>query len=74
MKGVCEFCKKKMGSEIHHLQYQQNANDKDYIDSFHKDHAANLASICDACHHHIHSLGLVYEKKKTFEGYNLILR
>jgi DNA mismatch repair protein MutS len=74
MKGVCEFCKKKIGNEIHHLQYQQHANDKDYINSFHKDHVANLASICDACHHHIHSLGLVYEKKKTFEGYNLILR
>jgi len=74
MKGVCEFCKKKIGSEIHHLQYQHHANDKDYIGSFHKDHTANLASVCDACHHHIHSLGLVYEKKKTFDGYNLILR
>jgi len=74
IKGVCEFCKKQIGSEVHHLQYQKNANEADYIDSFHKDHAANLASICESCHHHIHSLGLVYEKKKSFDGYHLILR
>ena len=74
IKGVCEFCKKNIGSEVHHLQYQKNANDLEYIESFHKDHTANLASICQTCHDHIHSLGLVYEKKKSFDGYYLILR
>jgi len=74
IKGMCEFCKKKIGSEIHHLQYQKNANENDYIENFHKNHSANLASICESCHDKIHSMGLVYEKKKTFDGYNLILR
>ena len=73
VRGICEFCKKTLGSEIHHLRYQKEANDKDYIGSFHKDHPANLASICEPCHHHIHSLGLIYEKRKTSDGYNLIL-
>ena len=74
IKGMCEFCKKKIGSEIHHLHYQKDANENDYIDHFHKNHSANLASICESCHDKIHSMGLVYEKKKTFDGYNLILR
>ena len=25
IKGLCEFCKKEMATEIHHLQYQKNA-------------------------------------------------
>ena len=74
IKGLCEFCKKKIGTEIHHLHYQKDANENDYIDHFHKNHSANLASICESCHDKIHSMGLVYEKKKTFDGYNLILR
>ena len=74
IKGLCEFCKKKIGTEIHHLHYQKDANENDYIDHFHKNHTANLASICESCHDKIHSMGLVYEKKKTFDGYNLILR
>ena len=74
IKGTCEFCKNVLGSEIHHLRYQQEANENDYIDGFNKNHPANLASICESCHNHIHSLGLIYEKKKTSDGYVLILR
>jgi len=74
IKGICEFCKQKIGSEIHHLRYQKDANENDYIEHFHKNHSANLASICESCHDKIHSMGLVYERKKTFDGYNLILR
>ena len=68
----CEFCKKEMGTETHHLQYQKNANEREYIDSFHKDHPANLASICEECHKKIHALGIIYEKRKTSNGYNFI--
>ena len=71
---MCEFCNNILGSEIHHLQYQCNSNSRDYIDSFHKDHPANLASICEKCHQHIHALGLIYEKKKTINGYIIILK
>jgi DNA mismatch repair protein MutS len=72
LRGVCEFCRETIGSEIHHLRYQKEAKG-DFIEGFHKDHAANLASVCEKCHQHIHALGLVYEKKKTMDGYQLIL-
>lgn len=76
LRGLCEFCKKKMGSEIHHLHYQKDADDNSYIDNtFHKNHTANLASICEACHDHIHSLNLVFERRKTIDGgYEFILK
>jgi DNA mismatch repair protein MutS len=74
IRGICEFCKKNIGTETHHLEYQKNAINN-HIDGFHKDHAANLASICELCHKNIHQLGLVYEKRKTIDGsYHLILK
>jgi DNA mismatch repair protein MutS len=74
IRGICEFCKKNMGTETHHLEYQKDAING-HINGFHKDHVANLASICEKCHKHIHSLGLVYEKRKTMDGtYNLIFK
>ena len=74
LRNICEFCKISFGTEIHHLQYQKDANERDYIDSFHKDHPANLASICEECHQKIHALGNIYEKKKIGDGYNFILK
>jgi DNA mismatch repair protein MutS len=74
LRTMCEFCNKVVGNEIHHLQYQKNSNEREYIGGFHKDHPANLASICESCHTHIHALNLVYEKKKTLEGYVIILK
>ena len=74
LRGICEFCNKEIGLEIHHLQYQKDSNENKYIEGFHKDHPANLASICETCHRNIHSLGLIYEKKKTLEGYIITLK
>jgi DNA mismatch repair protein MutS len=68
IRGICEFCKTRIGTEIHHLQYQKNATKTGHIGHFHKNHKANLASICEECHDKIHELGLVYEKKKTVDG------
>jgi DNA mismatch repair protein MutS len=77
IKGMCEFCNKNKAQEIHHLEYQQKADDLNYIcnenSNFHKNHYANLASICSKCHNHIHALGLVYHRKKTSSGYDFIL-
>ena len=76
LRSMCEFCEKEIGTEIHHLQYQCDANDNEYIEnSFHKNHAANLCSICTSCHDHIHSLNLRFEKRKTVSGkYEIILK
>jgi DNA mismatch repair protein MutS len=74
VRGMCEFCNKKMGTETHHLEYRKNAVNG-HIDGVNVDHVANLASICESCHKNIHQLGLVYEKRKTIDGkYNLILK
>jgi hypothetical protein len=43
-----------MGEEIHHLQYQQSADKDGYIGHFHKNHPANLMSVCQTCHDKIH--------------------
>lgn len=79
IRGICEFCNKNIGTEIHHLQYQKSANKVDnYIDNeentFHKNHSANLSSICEKCHDHLHELNLVYTRQKTSDGYILTLK
>lgn len=74
LRGICEFCKENMGTEIHHLKYQKNAVNS-HIDTMQVDHLSNLANICENCHRHIHALHLVYEKKKNMEGgYSIILK
>jgi predicted HNH restriction endonuclease len=71
---MCEFCKKNMGTETHHLEYQKNALNG-HVEGVHVDHVANLASICESCHKNIHQLGLIYEKRKTIDGkYSLVLK
>ena len=62
LRGLCEFCKCEMSHEVHHLKYQKD------FDNTQLHHKANLSCVCEKCHDKIHSLGLVYERKKTIEG------
>lgn len=73
--GNCEMCGNNMASEVHHLQYQREAN-KDGIISrndliFHKNHKANLLNICEQCHQKIHKENKQYKKVKTTKGMTL---
>lgn len=55
IRGICEICKSEIATEIHHLAQQKNAsNNNGFIGSFHKNHVANLASVCEKCHQNIH--------------------
>lgn len=78
IKGMCEKCGNKMATEVHHLQYQQDADDKGIIKNadgdltFHKNHPANLLSICEQCHDEIHKMGTKLKKVKTTKGINII--
>jgi DNA mismatch repair protein MutS len=72
VRGICEICKINIGTEIHHLQYQRDADKDGRIKHFHKNHMANLVSICESCHTNIHDLGLVFEKKKTVDGDSIL--
>ena len=68
IRAICEMCKIEMGTEIHHLQHQKNADKYDFIGYFHKNHTANLISICEKCHNNIHSSGEEHKKVKTTNG------
>lgn len=57
--GLCEMCKKEMGTEVHHLEHQASANKYGIItdsqgNTFHKNHPANLLTVCETCHQEVH--------------------
>ena len=56
IRGICEKCHKKMGEEIHHVQPQKDADENGYLrgEWVHKNHPANLISLCTDCHDEIH--------------------
>jgi len=58
--NICEKCKRKMGTEIHHIAYQRDANEFGYIQKgksvFHKNALHNLISVCSYCHKDIHKV------------------
>ena len=73
VKGLCEVCKKEMGEEVHHLQHQREADSNDYIQHFHKNHRANLLTVCESCHLKMHETGDQYKRVFTTgeNGYTL---
>jgi len=67
--GCCELCKDEKASEVHHLQHQANANKtNNYIDTFHKNHVANLLNICETCHKKIHGTNKQHKVVKALDG------
>jgi DNA mismatch repair protein MutS len=74
--NLCEQCGINMGTEVHHLQFQNMANDDNIIinedgSSFHKNNLANLATLCEACHDKIHKKNTPGKKVKTSKGYKI---
>ena len=74
--NICEKCNKNPGKEVHHLQFQSDADEKGIITSkdakFHKNHLANLATLCESCHNEIHKKNLKLKKVKTTKGQKLL--
>jgi DNA mismatch repair protein MutS len=76
--GICELCKIEMGSEVHHLQHQRDANDDGNIINneknmiFQKNNASNLLTLCEACHTKIHKETGTHKKVKTSKGLQLL--
>ena len=66
--GMCELCKESYGEEVHHLQHQESADANDMINNFHKNHPANLLTLCEDCHQKIHKTGKQHKKIKTSIG------
>jgi len=72
LRGKCEMCEKKMGEETHHLSPQKDADENGFIGTFHKNHRANLLTVCEDCHDKIHSSNKEkIVRKKTTKGYKL---
>jgi DNA mismatch repair protein MutS len=61
IKGKCELCGKyDRTNEMHHLQEQHLADNRGYIGgTFHKNHRANLMTLCESCHDNMHNHGNV---------------
>ena len=60
LRGVCERCRREVGEEVHHLVPQKMADKRGMIRGengqvFHKNHKANLMTLCRACHLAEHS-------------------
>jgi DNA mismatch repair protein MutS len=57
--GICENCNIDFSTEIHHIHPQKNADCLGVIRTengniFHKNHTANLRSLCENCHKQMH--------------------
>jgi DNA mismatch repair protein MutS len=73
IRGICEMCKSNIGEDVHHLQHQKKVNGKNnYINSFHKNHSANLINVCKNCHDEFHSTDVQFKRIKTSEGYDIV--
>jgi len=67
---MCEICKTEIAGEVHHLQPQKDADDRGYIGTIHKNHAANLVAVCEACHDKFHTDVINKTRRsKTTKGY-----
>ena len=73
IRDLCEICKLNTSSEVHHLQFQKNANINGIINNeFRKNHKANLINICEDCHLKIHKSNSEYRIARTTSGYELM--
>jgi DNA mismatch repair protein MutS len=72
IRGICEICKNEIAEETHHLSPQKDADKNGYIGSFHKNHKANLTSVCEKCHNDLHKTNQIKTKKKTTMGYKIL--
>ena len=70
--SLCEKCGKNMGTEVHHLQHQNDANVDGIIQSednvFHKNKLANLMTLCESCHNDFHKKNIKHKRVKTTKG------
>ena len=71
LKGNCELCGNK-GDDTHHMAYQKNANERNYINGHHKNHPANLMILCNTCHKKIHKENIEHRRTLTSDGYKYL--
>jgi DNA mismatch repair protein MutS len=74
--STCEKCGTNIGTEVHHLQHQVDADENGIIKTehfvFHKNNLANLMTLCEKCHNHIHKTNTKEKRVKTSKGQLLL--
>jgi DNA mismatch repair protein MutS len=70
-KGNCEICNKK-AQDMHHMNPQKLANKEGFIGTFHKNHKANLMTVCKKCHDKFTRNDTVHRRVKTTQGYKTV--
>ena len=55
-------------------RHQESADADHFIGHIHKNHPANLASICEDCHREIHATGTEHVKVKTGKGVRIVAK
>ena len=66
LKYKCEMCDD-IATEIHHMKPQEDSVNG-FIEGFHKNHKANLCSICKKCHANLTKNKISHIRKKTSNG------
>ena len=70
--STCEKCCKNIGTEVHHLQHQVDADKNGIIKTedsiFHKNNLANLMTLCEGCHIEFHKTNTKQKRVKTSKG------
>ena len=70
--GMCESCKVNPAADVHHMIFQNEADDKGTIKkkglTFNKNNKANLLNLCEKCHDEIHKTNKKYKKTKATIG------
>ena len=70
--STCEKCGKNIGTEVHHLQHQVDADKNGIIKTedsiFHKNNLANLMTLCEGCHNEFHKTNTKQKRVKTSKG------
>jgi DNA mismatch repair protein MutS len=73
--GICEKCNLILAEDVHHLVFQNEADEKGTIRknslTFNKNNKANLINLCQKCHDEIHKTNKKYKKTKTTIGITL---
>jgi DNA mismatch repair protein MutS len=70
---VCGMCRARKAEEVHHIRHQVSADNRGYIDYFHKNVAFNLVPLCSACHDAVHSGSVEVEGfVQTSDGVELV--
>jgi DNA mismatch repair protein MutS len=75
--GLCEKCNIFAAVDVHHLIFQNEANEKGTIKkhglglTFNKNNPANLLNLCQKCHDEIHKIKKPLKKFKTTKGMQL---